>query len=155
MKDRWCQQWFSQAMLLSSMSPCPRGRVGAFVIDNRNNPISAGFNGPPRGSRGSQCGGTVCDRTDQGIKSGTQTEVGCHHAEQNALMNAVNKGVSVAGCTLVITTSPCLACARLIHHAGILRVICQRSESYTRGIRYLLENKVEVKLFDPCQAQES
>ena len=151
MKQSWCNQWLKQALLLSSMSPCPRGQVGAFIIDSRNNPISAGFNGPPRGSSGSLCGGSTCDRDSKCIKSGTQTEIGCHHAEQNALMNAVNKGVSVDGCTLVITTSPCLACARLIHHSGISEVVCQESDSYARGIDYLKANNVSVKRVEPLK----
>jgi cytidine deaminase len=45
------------------------------------------------------------------------------HAEQAALMDAAKRGVSVAGCTLYVTTFPCHECARLIVAAGIKRVV--------------------------------
>lgn len=45
------------------------------------------------------------------------------HAEMNALMDAVRRGVSVAGHTLYCTTFPCHLCARHIIAAGINRVV--------------------------------
>ncbi len=145
MNEKWCDHWLKHSHLLSGMSPCPRGKVGAMIIDERNNPISAGFNGPPRGADGDLCGGQSCDRDCQNIKSGTQIEVGCHHAEQNALMNALHKGVSVAGCTLIVTTPPCLGCARLIHHSGITEVVYDSTTQYDlRGLGYLVENGLHV-----------
>lgn len=146
MKDKWSVQWIAQARFLSRMSPCARGRVGSFIVDSRNNPVSAGFNGPPRGACGELCGGDTCDRVTQGVESGTRTEVGCHHAEQNALANALHKGVSVAGCALVVTLPPCLACARLIHHAGVeLVVVAEGTEYDMRGVEYLREHNVTVR----------
>jgi dCMP deaminase len=144
MKARWIIHWLRHAELISEMSPCPRGKVGAFVIDERNNPLSAGFNGPPRGACGELCGGEVCTRSERAIASGTSTEVGCHHAEQNALMNALHKGVSVAGCVLVVTTPPCLGCARLIHHAGIAEVIIGGITYSSEGAEYLRARGVAV-----------
>ena len=78
--------------------------------------------------------------------AGTRTEIGCHHAEQNALANALHKGVSVAGCALVVTLPPCLACARLIHHAGVeLVVVAEGTEYDMRGVEYLREHNVTVR----------
>ena len=146
MKQAWQSQWVLQARFLARMSPCVRGKVGSFIVDARNNPVSAGFNGPPRGACGELCGGATSDRVTQGIESGTSTEVGCHHAEQNALMNALHKGVSVAGCALVVTTPPCLGCARLIHHAGVSLVVVPEGSSYDeRGVEYLTRNGVTVR----------
>lgn len=149
MNPKWASHWLRHAELLCDMSPCPRGRVGAFIIDSRNNPLSAGFNGPPRGDQGYLCGGHVCDRSEQGIPSGTSTEIGCHHAEQNALANALHKGVSVAGCSLIVTTPPCLACARLIHHSGIKSVYYGDAPYDLTGTTYLRRNGVDVsRVFD-------
>jgi dCMP deaminase len=144
MTPKWIAHWLKHAQLLSEMSPCPRGRVGAFIIDARNNPLSAGFNGPPRGACGDLCGGSVCDRDARRVPSGASTEIGCHHAEQNALANALHKGVSVAGCTLIVTTPPCLACARLIHHSGISTVLYGTAPYDLAGAIYLLRNGVSV-----------
>ena len=135
--EKWKKIWMDLACVLSQAASCPRGRVGAFIIDHRNNPVSAGYNGGPRGAIGSLCGGEFCERSARCIPSGTQTEIGCHHAEQNALMNALHKGVSVAGCTLVVTTPPCLGCARLIHHAGIERVVIGGRSYDSQGADYL------------------
>jgi dCMP deaminase len=135
---KWERHWMKHAELIASMSPCPRGKVGAFIIDQNNNPISAGFNGPPRKAPGTLCGGDTCTRTDQCVVSGTSTEIGCHHAEVNAIANAVNKGVSLNSCAIVISVYPCLMCAKLIHHSGINRVILPMSCNYSKdGIRYL------------------
>ena len=121
------------------------GVEGAFIIDHRNNPVSAGYNGGPRGAIGSLCGGVFCERSARCIPSGTQTEIGCHHAEQNAIANAAARGISTEGCVMVVTTSPCLACARLIHHAGIKEVVT--TVGYDgRGATYLRNVGVEVSV---------
>lgn len=145
MTPKWATHWLKHAALLSEMSPCCRGKVGAFILDSRNNPLCAGFNGPPRGACGALCGGDVCDRNERAIPSGESTEVGCHHAEQNALANALHKGVSVAGCTLVVTTPPCLGCARLIHHSGIAHVYYGGRAYDHAGKDYLVKHGVSVE----------
>lgn len=144
-KDVWKRQWIAHAQLLASMSPCGRGKVGALIIDARNNVVSSGFNGPPRGVPGSLCGGDFCERDKRGCLSGEQTEVGCHHAEQNALMNACARGAATQGCTLVTLMSPCLACAKLIHHAGIAEVITWAAYD-PRGAAYLANVGVPVEV---------
>ena len=45
------------------------------------------------------------------------------HAEMAALLSAVHRGVSVAGCTLYVTTFPCHECTRHVIAAGIDRVV--------------------------------
>lgn len=149
MKYEYALHWYYHALLLSDRSPCTRGNVGAVIIDSFNNPISMGFNGPPRGATGTLCKNNRCERNDLNIKSGTHVEIGCHHAEANALMNALRKGISVDRCSLVITTAPCLVCARLIHHAGIQHVFFPESSKYDRrGQEYLEENKIKVDFID-------
>jgi len=144
---KWDNHWIEHAKLISKLSPCPRGKVGAVIVDVWNNPISMGFNGPPRLAAGELCGNNVCDRTEQNVKSGTKIEIGCHHAEQNALMNALRKGISVAGCKMYITTAPCLVCARLIHHSGIKNVYYPVGSNYDqRGSDYLYLNYVDIML---------
>ncbi|HXN23403.1 MAG TPA: anti-phage dCTP deaminase [Candidatus Dormibacteraeota bacterium] len=45
------------------------------------------------------------------------------HAEMAALIDAARRGVSVAGCTMYVTTFPCHLCARHIVAAGIKRLV--------------------------------
>lgn len=144
---KWGNHWIKHARLISKMSPCPRGKVGAVIVDESNNPVAMGFNGPPRRAPGKLCNIDSCDRTEQKVKSGTQIEIGCHHAEANALMNALRKGISVLNCKIFITTAPCLVCARLIHHSGITSVFYPKSSCYDkRGSDYLFLNSVNIIL---------
>tara|TARA_Y100000592_G_scaffold24694_1_gene38640 strand:- start:4802 stop:5254 length:453 start_codon:yes stop_codon:yes gene_type:complete len=143
----WSVHWINHAFLISNQSPCTRGQVGCVIVDQFNNPVSMGFNGPPRKAPGTLCNVDECERTKQNIKSGTQIEIGCHHAEQNALMNALRKGISVLNCSIYITTAPCLVCARLIHHAGIESVHYPSSSAYDqRGKEYLIKNNVKINM---------
>ena len=93
---------------------------------------------------GELCAGDTCIRDDQKIKSGTQVELGCHHAEANAICNAARYGQSTKGCWLVVTRAPCLNCAKYIHHSGITQVFSPKGEDST-GIDYLIENGIKVK----------
>ena len=145
MDIKWCRHWLEHAKLFASMSPCPRGKVGAFIIDANNNPISAGFNGAPRKAVGLLCGGDACDRDRYHIESGTRIEWGCHHAEQNAVANAARAGIALEGCTMVISTNPCLACARLIHHAGFKVVVISADSKYNKdGLDYLKKHDIDI-----------
>jgi dCMP deaminase len=104
-----------------------------------------GYNGGPRGG-GTLCGGDVCLRTEQEIPSGTRLEIGCHHAEMNVICNAAANGVSTRGAWLIVTGEPCQMCAKLIHHAGIVRVILV-TDGYAgeNGVQYLEAHGVEVQ----------
>ena len=75
---------------VAAWSNCPRAQVGAFIVKD-NQPISQGFNGPPKGAA-KLCGGAECRRDTLAIKSGTSTEIGCHHAEANAITQAAKNG---------------------------------------------------------------
>ena len=97
------------AFAVSARGTCSRAQVGA-VIARDFRVISTGYNGVPSGMG-------HCDHT--------QDEQGCKHsvhAEANALVFAARHGLSVEGCTLYTTYSPCYECAKLIVNAGITRV---------------------------------
>lgn len=129
------------AKLLAKMSSCPRGQVGAIIFNPHNYVIIAdGYNGPPR-KGGNLCGGTECIRK---CASGTQIQIGCHHAEMNAICNAARQGSNTLGAAIAITCEPCLLCSKLIHHAGIELVIYESKNYPLEGIEYLKSNGVEI-----------
>lgn len=144
-KHIWAR--LKQAQMLGELSPCPRGKVGAVVFEPSSWVIiSDGYNGPPRGG-GDLCGGEHCERDARQIISGTMTEVGCHHAELNAIINAARRGSSTFGAWLAVSRTPCLNCAKAIHHSGLSRVyvIDETSAELTcQGAAYLREHGVEV-----------
>jgi deoxycytidylate deaminase len=59
-------------------------------------------------------------------------------------LNAGRTQRSCIGAYLFVTASPCLGCARLIHHSGISRVYLPDTCPDTEGTRYLLLYGVEI-----------
>ena len=52
-----------QCLALAEASNCPRRKFGALLLDpERNVILMDGYNGGPRGSQGSLCKGTWCER---------------------------------------------------------------------------------------------
>jgi len=50
----------AQCDLIATLSPCPRRKVGALIIDPQSNSIvSEGYNGTPRDSSRELCGGVI------------------------------------------------------------------------------------------------
>jgi dCMP deaminase len=138
-----------QCLTLARASNCVRRTFGALLLDpTRNVILMDGYNGGPRGG-GRLCGGEVCVRDAQGIESGTRMEIGCHHAEMNVICNAAAGGVPTRGAWLIVTGEPCVLCAKLIHHAGITRVLVVKGGYLgTNGVGYLEDHGVEVAWVD-------
>lgn len=144
-----------QCIELASLSNCPRRKFGALLLDPiRNVVLIDAYNGGPRG--GSRlCAGETCGRIDNKIPSGTRVEVGCHHAEMNIICNAAAGGVCTSGAWLIVNGEPCVMCAKLIHHAGIAKVVVVGGVyNEVNGIDYLRHHGVEVEfaqsLLNPC-----
>lgn len=133
-----------QCKLIASASPCGRRKVGALIIDPQSNTtISEGYNGTPRGSDKALCGGSFCQREVRYITSGTQNDIGCHHAEMNAILNATRTGISTLGAWLIVNCDPCLMCSKAIHHSGIVQVYTPLT-THSAGIKYLRENGIAI-----------
>jgi dCMP deaminase len=146
MKEKHIRIRVEQCLALAQASNCPRRKFGALLIDpTRNVVLMDGYNGGPRGG-GTLCGGDVCLRDTQNIPSGTHVEIGCHHAEMNVICNAAANGVPTRDAWLIVTGEPCLLCAKLIHHAGIRRVlVVDGGYAGKNGVAYLREHGVEVQ----------
>ena len=135
-----------QCLALARASNCPRRKFGALLLDPARNVILMdGYNGGPRGG-GHLCGGDECLRDTLEVKSGTRMEVGCHHAEMNVICNAAANGVSTKGAWLIVTGEPCLMCAKLMHHSGIIRVVVVAGGfGGPNGCAYLEQHGVEIE----------
>jgi dCMP deaminase len=149
MKDKHLRIRIEQCLALSKASNCPRRKFGALLLDPRRNVILMdGYNGGPRGG-GELCGGEVCLRDQLAIASGERMEIGCHHAEMNVICNAAASGVATQGAWIIVTGEPCWLCAKLIHHAGIARVIVvDGGYGGANGCGYLHDHGVEVQKVD-------
>lgn len=145
MKDKHVRIRIEQCLALANASNCPRRKFGALLLDpERNVVLMDGYNGGPRGG-GHLCGGETCLRDANHVTSGTRMEIGCHHAEMNVICNAAAGGVACRGAWLFVTGEPCILCAKLIHHAGITRVLVV-SGGYAgeNGVDYLTGHGIEV-----------
>lgn len=145
MKDKHIRIRIEQCLALAQASNCPRRKFGALLLDpHRNVVLMDGYNGGPRGG-GELCGGDVCLRDVQRVPSGTRTEIGCHHAEMNVICNAAANGVACKGAWLIVNGEPCLMCAKMIHHAGIVRVLVVTGGfAGANGIDYLVKHGIEL-----------
>lgn len=152
MKEKHIRIRIEQCLSLAAASNCPRRKFGALLLDpSRNVILMDGYNGGPRGG-GELCGGDVCFRDTMGVQSGTRMEIGCHHAEMNVVCNAAASGVATRGAWMIVTGEPCMMCAKMIHHAGIDKVIVV-SKGYAgeNGIDYLLKHGVHVEAVEGPQ----
>lgn len=152
MKSKHIKIRIEQCLALAQASNCPRRKFGALLLDpTRNVILMDGYNGGPRGG-GALCGGEVCLRDTMGVQSGTRMEIGCHHAEMNVVCNAAAGGVATRGAWLIVTGEPCMMCAKMIHHAGITRVIVV-SKGYAgeNGVGYLEAHGVAIQEVDGPQ----
>lgn len=123
------------AVSMAARSHCVRKHVGA-VIAKDNRIISTGYNGPPPHTKN-------CDKDFPA--TGCQFPKGCKkehanscylaiHAEQNAILYAVEHHAKLQGATLYVTLSPCISCARLIQQIGFAKVIYLTSYATYKGI---------------------
>ena len=145
MKTKHIAIRIQQCLILAEASNCPRRKFGALLLDpTRNVVLMDGYNGGPRGG-GDLCGGHECLRDTMRIESGTRIEIGCHHAEMNVICNAAASGVKTAGAWLIVTGEPCMMCSKLIHHAGIIKVVVVDGGYLgENGTGYLEQHGVEV-----------
>ncbi|RZW49344.1 MAG: CMP deaminase, partial [Flavobacteriaceae bacterium] len=113
------------------LSYCERKQVGAIIVKDRMI-ISDGYNGTPTGFE------NYCE-DDAGY-----TKWYVLHAEANAISKVASSTQSCRGGTLYITLSPCKECSKLIHQAGIVRVVFQEAYKDDSGVQFLQKAGVDV-----------
>ncbi len=112
------------------LSHCQRKQVGAVIVKDRMI-ISDGYNGTPTGFE------NPCENEEG------HTKWYVLHAEANAILKVAGSTQSCKGATLYITLSPCKECSKLIHQAGIKRVVYQNIYRDESGLKFLEKAGVE------------
>ncbi|WP_255402298.1 dCMP deaminase family protein [Tenacibaculum sp. SG-28] len=115
----------------SQLSHCERKKVGALIVKDRMI-ISDGYNGTPSGFE------NFCE-DEEGY-----TKWYVLHAEANAILKVASSTQSCQGATLYITLSPCQQCSKLIHQAGIKRVVYSNAYKDPSGLEFLEKAGVEL-----------
>ncbi|MHC5200962.1 deoxycytidylate deaminase [Myroides sp. LJL119] len=115
----------------AQLSYCKRKKVGAIIVKDRMI-ISDGYNGTPTGF--DNCCEDQNDLTHWYVL----------HAEANAILKVASSTQSCRNATLYITMSPCKECSKLIHQAGITRVVYLEWYKDAEGIDFLKRAGVQV-----------
>ena len=138
--------YMNYALELSTTANCIKGKVGAILVKN-NKIIAEGVNSVPNGI--TPCTDETCIRKKLNLKSGENQEL-CFvvHAEQNALIDALNNKVDVKDSTLYVTKQPCIICAKMLINSGIKKIIYLKAypDKYSESL--LNEVGIEINKFD-------
>lgn len=127
------------AKIFAQNSYANRLKVGA-VLAYDDRILAVGYNGTPKGYDND------CEEYNV-ITGELETKDLVVHAEQNLICFCAKNGIKTDGCTLYITHSPCITCAKLIASAGIKKVIYETDYRSNLGIELLKELGVEVEKF--------
>lgn len=130
-QEKFDKAYLRMAREWGKLSRCKRKQVGAIIVKDRMI-ISDGYNGTPSGFDNN------CEDED-GI-----TKWYVLHAEANAILKVASSTQSCRGATLYITLSPCRECSKLIHQAGIIRVVYQLAYKDDSGLNFLKKANVEL-----------
>ena len=128
---KYDRAYLKMAQEWGKLSHSKRKQVGALIVKDRMI-ISDGFNGTPTGFDNS------CE-DENGV---TKWEV--LHAEANAILKVAASTQSCKNATLYITLSPCKDCSKLIHQAGMKRVVYANAYKDTSGLDFLEKAGVEI-----------
>lgn len=161
-KQSWEETFMQAAELFAKRSSCVKRQVGAILVkDNRI--LSTGYNGtvpgflnccevfklrkPETNEIDFDCGAFPSPGlTYKKITHHEFAEKYEIHAEQNCLAFAAKNGVATDGCTMYVTTAPCVHCAKLIVAAGIKTVVFKDLYKYSDGVDFL-NDKTDVKVY--------
>lgn len=128
---RYDHAYMRMAAEWSQLSHCQRKQVGALIVKDRMI-IADGFNGSPSGFP------NPCE------DEAGNTHWYVLHAEANAITKLARSNNASVGATLYITLSPCRECTKLIHQAGIKRVVYRDAYKDVSGLAFLESAGVEV-----------
>jgi dCMP deaminase len=125
MKQKHLEAYMDTAIRFSQCSTAKRLKVGCIAVKD-NKIISIGYNGTPNGSDSDVC-------EDENNKT-----LPCViHAEMNMISKLARGNESCEGCTVFITHSPCIECAKLIFQSGITTVYYNEEYRDDAGLEFL------------------
>ena len=123
-QKKYDKAYMKMAHTWGELSHCKRKKVGALIVKDRMI-ISDGYNGTPSGFE------NECEDENH------YTKWYVLHAEANAILKVAASTQSCEGATLYITLSPCKECSKLIHQAGIKRVVYSLTYKDQSGLDFL------------------
>jgi dCMP deaminase len=103
------EKYMGLAFWLASFSKDPHTQMGCYIINDKNEPLGFGFNGPPRAFK------------DDDLDWSRPTKYAfMRHSEANAIQN---KTGSIRGAIVYVTGKPCKSCMLELCSHGVREVI--------------------------------
>ena len=130
-QEKYDRAYLRMAIEWAKLSHCKRKQVGSLIVKDRMI-ISDGFNGTPTGFE------NPCEDEDN------YTKWYVLHAEANAILKVATSTHGCRDATLYLTLSPCKECSKLIHQAGIKRLVFMNKYKDTGGLDFLIKAGVEL-----------
>lgn len=144
----WDEYFLRFLPAIANRATCDRGKT-ACIITKDNCILSTGYAGSVSGQK--HCSEVGHLMVKQLNEDGSISEhcIRTSHSEQNAIAQAVKRGVSVDGATIYITMEPCFSCAKLLIQSGIKRIVCLKQYHNARLTRELCKSaSVELIVID-------
>jgi dCMP deaminase len=124
-RPTWDQYFMTITRQVAERSTCPRAKVGAVIVRDRNI-LATGYNGAPAGVP--HCTEVGCIIYESRAPTG-EIESNCYrsiHAEINAITQAAKNGAAIAGADIYVTHSPCIQCMKVLVNTGVRTVFYER-----------------------------
>ena len=143
MRVSWDEYFIGIVDLIKTRSTCLRRQVGALIVKDKRI-LATGYNGSPVNCE--HCLDVGCIRERLNVNSGEKHEL-CRsiHAEQNAIVQAANTGVSIKDSIIYISHQPCVLCSKIIINAGIIEVVYREDYPDKIGLELLKESNIKVR----------
>ncbi len=137
-RPSWDTYFIDITLEVAKRATCLRAQVGAIIVKDKRI-LTTGYNGAPKG---------LPHCLDEGCEMVGGHCVRSLHAEQNAILQAAEYGVSLEGGTIYITHQPCVTCAKMIINAGIRRVVYAGLYPDELAMKYLRMAGIQIDYMD-------
>jgi dCMP deaminase len=135
-------------MVTAQQGTCKRRKVGAIFVNDDYEILTSGYNGSPRGF-------PHCD-DDECLVRNNQC-IATVHAEQNAIVQAAKRGVSLNHSTLFVSIFPCFNCIKLLITLGVKRIVYNEeyeSDNHDMCLKYIENSHILVQRFDDLKSRD-
>ncbi len=133
-KHKMLKPYMDSARAFAKLSHAKRKKVGGVAVTPQDVLIYS-WNGRPAG-----------DPNECEVGDVTHEEV--LHCESNLVAKAAREGISLKGSNIILTLSPCLACAKQLYQAGVDSVFYEEQYRMTEGIDFLKNHGIHIEQYE-------
>lgn len=143
-RPTWDEYFMSVVDVVAKRRTCDRGEGGAITVIDKKIMTTGYVGSPPGQPHCDEVGHLMREVIDINTGNKSMHCIRTLHAEENAILQAAEFGISLKGATLYCKMTPCYSCAMKIVRVGIVRVVAKR--------RYHAE-KLSLKLFKDAKVE--